>query len=125
MNNNDNDNSGDKPQDTQDNKVISMDRLQEMQALAEQGKRKGNSDKTPTTASALDTPPPMNFELRLKNADGNQGEVMNFTGYLVVTGVFVGFSDIAGLLQAVIPLENIYYVRPSREQPVTPPVDAA
>lgn len=68
---------------------------------------------SPSTPKVETPPPPTEFEVALKGEKlGVPEMVLNYTGYLIATPNFVGFSNEEGIIVGAVPFDNILYVRP-------------
>jgi hypothetical protein len=64
--------------------------------------------------SATPQDDPLDFEVGVVAPDGTL-TVLNYTGFMVATSVFVGFADEVGLLQGIVPMDRLVYVTPAEE----------
>lgn len=104
----------DNPQTPSDATVVGIDRVEairERLRSEEGGKGKGPLFPTPEDN---EIPPEQEFEVALlgDTRAGGPSATLNYKGYLVATSVFVGFADEDGIINGLIPLANVLYVKP-------------
>lgn len=86
-----------------EDKVVDMadvirERMRAQEALPKATPRPVNGGSEPV-------PPPRSFAFHLKD-----GMVLNFTGYLIVSSVFMGCGTLEGIITGCVPMENVNYV---------------
>jgi len=100
---------------TSDAEVVPFDRVAAIRErlAASEGQKAGS----PGMVSAEEgIPPEQTFEVVLRGVDGvTPSATLSFKGYMVATSVFVGFADGEGIINAMVPMDRVLYVKSSNQ----------